>query len=189
MIRITAICAQGWSDTRKSSCQIFRATQTLNRTYRSARFWLQDNRAKGMVMRLLIWLVVFVALVDGSPAVAAQDTEANLPKMAHYFVGLIYRGPTWSPEVTQEVQELQAAHLANIGRLVESGEMVLAGPFADDGDLRGLFFYNVDTLEAAQALVESDPAVKSGRLRVELHPWWGPTSLATLLRTKESESP
>ncbi len=140
-------------------------------------------------MRLLIWLVVFVALVDGSPAVAAQDTEANLPKMAHYFVGLIYRGPTWSPEVTQEVQELQAAHLANIGRLMESGEMVLAGPFTDDGDLRGLFFYNLDTLEAAQALVDSDPAVKAGRLRVELHPWWGSASLKTLRQPDKSGSP
>ncbi len=140
-------------------------------------------------MRLLIWLVVSVALVDGSPAVAAQDTEANLPKMAHYFVGLIYRGPTWSPEVTQEVQELQAAHLANIGRLMESGEMVLAGPFTDDGDLRGLFFYNVDTLEEAQALVDSDPAVKAGRLRVELHPWLGSASLKTLRRSEKPESP
>ena len=140
-------------------------------------------------MRLLIWLVAFVACLDGSSAVAAQDTAANPPKMAEYFVGLIYRGPTWSPEVTQEVQELQAAHLANIDRLVESGKMVLAGPFADEGDLRGLFFYNVATLEAARALVDSDPAVKAGRLRVELHPWWGPASLTTLLRPKKSESP
>ncbi len=140
-------------------------------------------------MRLLIRLVLFVACLGAWSAVAAQDTAESAPQMAQYFVGLIYRGPTWSPEVTQEVQELQAAHLANIDRLVESGKMVLAGPFADEGDMRGLFFYNVETLEAAQALVDSDPAVKAGRLRVELHPWWGPASLATLLRPKESESP
>ncbi len=71
----------------------------------------------------------------------------------------------------------------------ESGKMVLFGPFTDDGDMRGLFFYNVATLEAAQELVDSDPAVKAGRLRIELHPWWGPASLATFLRLKESESP
>ncbi len=140
-------------------------------------------------MRLLIWLVLVVACLDAGSAVAAQDTAESAPKMAQYFVGLIYRGPTWSPEVTQKVQELQAAHLANIDRLVESGKMVLAGPFADEGDMRGLFFYNVETLEAAQALVGLDPAVKAGRLRVELHPWWGPASLATLLRPKESGPP
>lgn len=140
-------------------------------------------------MRLLIWLVAFVACLHAWSAVAAQDKAESSPKMGKNFVGLIYRGPTWSPDVTQEVQELQAAHLANIDRLVESGKMVLAGPFADEGDMRGLFFYNIDTLDAAQALVDSDPAVKAGRLRVELHPWWGPASLATLLRPKESESP
>ena len=135
-------------------------------------------------MRLLIWLVPFVACFGAWPAVAGQDTAESPPKMAEYCVGLIYRGPTWSPEVTQKVQELQAAHLANIDRLVESGEMVLAGPFADEGDMRGLFFYNVGTLEAAQALVESDPAVKAGRLRVELHPWWGSTKLGEAASAK-----
>ena len=140
-------------------------------------------------MRLLILLMPFVACLGAWSAVAAQDTAESPPKMAQYFVGLIYRGSTRSPEVTSEVRELQAAHRANIRRLVESGEMVMAGPFGDDGDLRGLFFYKVETLEAAQALVDSDPAVKAGRLRVELHPWWGPASLVTLLRPKESESP
>ena len=140
-------------------------------------------------MRLLIRLVLFVACLGAWSAVAAQDTAESAPKMAKYFVGLIYRGPTRSPGVTQEVQELRAAHLANIDRLVESGKMVLAGPFAGEGDMRGLFFYNVETLEAAQALVDSDPAVKAGRLRVELHPWWGPAALAALLLPTESESP
>jgi uncharacterized protein YciI len=137
----------------------------------------------------LVCLVVLVACLDAGSAVAAQDTAESAPKMAQYFVGLIYRGTTWSPEVTQEGQELQAAHRANIRRLIESGKMVLAGPFGDGGDLRGLFFYNVETLEAAQALVDSDPAVKAGRLRVELHPWWGTARLATLHRPKESKSP
>ncbi len=139
-------------------------------------------------MRLLIWFVLIMACLDPWSALAAQDSAESAPKMAQYFVGLIHRGPSWSPEATQEVHELQAAHRANIKRLVESGKMVLAGPFGDDGDMRGLFFYNVETLEAAQALVDSDPAVKVGRLRVELHPWWGPASLATLLRPKESDS-
>lgn len=140
-------------------------------------------------MRLLLWLVFPMLCLVASPAVAAEDAEGNAPKMAQYFVGLIYRGPTWSPEVTEAVQEVQAAHRANIVRLIESGEMVMAGPFGDGGDLRGLFFYNVETLEAAQALVDTDPAVKNGRLRVELHPWWGPASLAALLQPQEPELP
>ncbi len=105
------------------------------------------------------------------------------PDMGRYFVGLIYRGAAWSPQVTPEVMEIQEAHLANIRRLADTGEMVLAGPFSDGGELRGLFVYNVESLEKAETLVQTDPAVKSGRLRVELHPWWGPKAIEGLLDT------
>ena len=80
------------------------------------------------------------------------------------------------------LMELQKAHRANIRRLVKTGQMVLAGPFGDDGKLRGLFFYDVKTLEEARKLVDSDPAVQAGRLRVELHPWWGTAALRGLVK-------
>jgi uncharacterized protein YciI len=107
--------------------------------------------------------------------------------MAQYFVGLIYKGEHWSPESTPKLEKLQEAHLANIQRLVAAGHMVMAGPFTDGDDLRGLFFYNVGTIEEAEKLVNTDPAVKAGRLRVELHPWWGPKALAGLLATLAPE--
>ena len=130
---------------------------------------------------LILGLLILTAFV-------LSDSKGNAtPEMAQYFVGLIYRGPNSTSEVTPEVEKIQAAHRANIGRLVATGQMAMAGPFGDDGDLRGLFFYNVETMEEAQALVESDPAVKIGRLRVELHPWWGPAKLATLLNEPEAE--
>jgi uncharacterized protein YciI len=115
--------------------------------------------------------------------VLAEDKKSEMPDdMQQFFVGMIYRGDKWSPEVTDESRELQKAHLANISKLAESGQMVLAGPFGGQGDLRGLFFYNVKTLAEARELADSDPAVKAGRLRVELLPWWGPKALTTLLK-------
>ena len=47
-------------------------------------------------------------------------------------------------------------------------------------------------MEEAQELVNTDPAVKAGRLRVELHPWWGPTALRSVLdemRGKDAAKP
>jgi hypothetical protein len=49
--------------------------------------------------------------------------------------------------------------MANINRLAETGKLVLAGPFVDGGDRRGVFIFKVDSLGEAQALTDTDPAV------------------------------
>jgi len=105
---------------------------------------------------------------------AAEGAEKDPAgwEMETYYVGLIYKGPAWTPGETPEIMEIQKAHLANIERLSETGSLLLAGPFIGGGDLRGMFVFRVGSLEEARALCDSDPAVKAGRLRVELHPWY-----------------
>ena len=70
-----------------------------------------------------------------------------------------------------EVEKIQKAHLENITKLVQTGKLCVAGPFLDDGDLRGIFVFDVPTLEEAKSLTETDPAIKSGRLSYEIHPF------------------
>jgi uncharacterized protein YciI len=86
---------------------------------------------------------------------------------------LLKKGPAWSPEVTLEVERIQREHLAHLGRMAESGKMMVAGPFerSDDPDLRGLCVYRVGTAEEARALASEDPAVKAGRLAVSVVTW------------------
>jgi len=72
---------------------------------------------------------------------------------------------------------LQTAHLENIGRLAEAGKLSLAGPFMDDGEMRGIYIFNVTTIEEAKKLTETDPAIQAGRLEMELHPWYGSAAL------------
>jgi uncharacterized protein YciI len=55
-------------------------------------------------------------------------------------------------------------------RGADSGKLILAGPFADEGDLRGMLVFRVDSPEEAKALAAQDPAVKAGRLVLEWHP-------------------
>jgi uncharacterized protein len=66
----------------------------------------------------------------------------------------------------------------NIKKLAAEGKLVIAGPFGDDGDLRGIFIMDVATKEEAERLCAEDPAVKSGRLIVEIKPWYGPKGLS-----------
>lgn len=87
--------------------------------------------------------------------------------MTVYYLGLLQRGPNWTPEV----ERLQQAHLANIRRMSELGKLIIAGPLLDHGFLRGIYIFRVRSLEEARALVATDPSVQAGRLAFELHPW------------------
>ena len=97
----------------------------------------------------------------------------DLSKMTTVYLGLLKRGP-WAAEwdaKPEELAKLQEAHLANNKRLVESGQLILLGPFTDDGFWRGVFVFKVDSLEEAEALAAGDPSVEAGRLAFEFHPW------------------
>jgi uncharacterized protein YciI len=64
--------------------------------------------------------------------------------------------------------------MANIIRLAGLKKLVVAGPFGDNGPLRGIFVFKVASLDEARALTETDPAVQAGRLALDIHPWLVP---------------
>lgn len=94
-------------------------------------------------------------------------------KLETVYFGFLKRGPNRKEGdgSTPEVQELQKAHIANINRLAETKKLVMAGPFGDNTDLRGIFVFRVGSLKEAQDLAASDPMIKIDRLRLDLHPW------------------
>jgi uncharacterized protein YciI len=95
------------------------------------------------------------------------------------YFGFLKKGPNRKEgdSKTPEVQELQKGHMANINRLAETKKLVVAGPFGDDGEYRGVFVFRVGSMEEAQELANSDPMIKIDRLRLELHPWSVPVGV------------
>ena len=108
-------------------------------------------------------------------AQAWKDVGEHSPHMRIYYLYLLRKGPTWSPDPTPEIEALQEAHLANMRRLGEMGKLVINGPlldsFATSGEIRGIGVLKTDSLAEAQELISSDPMVKVGRLIFELHAW------------------
>ncbi|MAT40120.1 MAG: hypothetical protein CL946_11010 [Ectothiorhodospiraceae bacterium] len=125
---------------------------------------------------LIAALIGIHVLTPGQSAIAQDDTAAEEPvvdlsKMKVYYMGFLKRGPERSQDST-EAMKIQKQHLLHMQRLHKEGKLVMAGPFMDDGDIRGIVVYDVESLEEAVRLTEQDPAVKAGRLTVEVHPWW-----------------
>ncbi len=106
---------------------------------------------------------------------AAQEApkkqgEMDMSQMKTYYMALLKKGP-YQPTDTAEVNSIQRGHMAHIRKMAAEGKLVMAGPFLDNGDLRGIFIFDVASMEEAKALTEADPAVKAGKLIMELHPW------------------
>ncbi|MEO1010670.1 MAG: hypothetical protein AAFX53_05145 [Bacteroidota bacterium] len=91
--------------------------------------------------------------------------------MQQYYMAFLKRGPNRSSSKA-ELDSLQLLHLAHLTRMYEEGYADISGPFGDNGEIRGVTIYNTPTLEMADSLAHLDPMVRSGRLIIEIHPWW-----------------
>ncbi len=91
--------------------------------------------------------------------------------MQQYFIAFLKSGPNRT-QSKAEADRLQVLHQEHLGRMYELGYADISGPFGDEGDIKGITVYNTPTLRMADSLANLDPMVKSGRLVIEMHPWW-----------------
>lgn len=110
----------------------------------------------------------------------AHKLDADQFGMKAYVMAFLKRGPNRSQDSLAALN-LQKAHLENINRLANEGKLILAGPFMDDQNIRGIYIFNVETIEEAKKLTETDPAIQAGRLEMELHPWYGSAVLPLIV--------
>jgi uncharacterized protein YciI len=105
---------------------------------------------------------------EGNP----RETGArSVPKnLKPYFMGLMRRGPRWNEIDGPEAAELLPRHLEYLRQQSEAGRYLAAGPVLDEGEFAGVLLIRASSLANAQALVEADPAVKAGRLMVQVVP-------------------
>lgn len=124
---------------------------------------------------------------QGFDAMLAEKYGADDYGMKKYVIAFLKKGPNRELDKS-ESEALQKAHMNNIGKMAEEGKLVLAGPFFGDGDLRGLYVFNVESIEEAEALTNSDPAIKAGSLTMELKEWYGSAAVMAISDLHEKVS-
>ena len=107
--------------------------------------------------------------------------DPNIPDTFDVYTVVVLRRPPGAPEMSEEeLDALQARHLAYRAELARSGILVANGPFDGQSDpsYRGMSIFACDAAEAAR-LSDADPSVLAGRLAYDVMDWWvGAGSLA-----------
>lgn len=131
----------------------------------------------------LLLLSVFILLTEFSIAQSeydpklAEEVGADQYGMKKYVIAFLYRGDRVSEYSEAERAKLQDSHMANINIMAEDGKLVMAGPFFGNDELRGLYFFSVESIEEAKALTETDPSIQAGVLKMDLKEWYGSAAL------------
>ena len=93
------------------------------------------------------------------------------------FELVLLRRPPRAPAYDEEtLNRIQSEHLEYHAALRASGDVATNGPVMEQPDesLRGLTFYRTGSLARARELADADPAVRAGRLVVEVMTWLCP---------------
>jgi len=112
----------------------------------------------------------------------AKSLHADEYGMKKYVFCLLKSG-TNTTASKEETQKLFEGHMANINKLAKEGKLVVAGPFMkNDRKYRGIYIFNVETIDEAKALVATDPAIKANLLEAELTPWYSSAALQEITK-------
>ena len=152
-------------------------------------------------MKCVRFLLLFIAIASAGVLTAA-DEHAFDPELAKrlgadergmkmYVLCILKTGPQDAEIKGDERKKIFAGHFENIGRLADEGKLAVAGPFGkNDKSYRGLYIFNVPTIEEAEKLVMLDPAVKAGVFVPDLTPWYGSAAMMIVPEThKKIEKP
>jgi hypothetical protein len=117
-----------------------------------------------------------------APKGVLRKAENPVEREAAYL-GLLLRPDRPRHYPKEELLALESGHAAHLQQLVDSGDLVLAGELEDAEALQELLIFRTTDPRRIRTLVESDPLVEGGRLRLELYPWWVPKGSFPDLRT------
>lgn len=114
-------------------------------------------------------------------AALAEEVGADEYGMKKYVFVILKTG-TNSTENKAFIDSCFAGHMQNMNIMVEAKQLIVAGPILkNDKSYRGIFILNATSLEEAEGILKTDPAVSSGLLDFEIFLWYGSAALPKYL--------
>ncbi|MDP2541203.1 hypothetical protein CSC81_01630 [Tenacibaculum discolor] len=144
-------------------------------------------------MKLLITTIIMLLSISLTAQNNNPNYDAELAKklsaddygMKGYVFAILKTGSNTSTDKELRSKAFRG-HLNNINKLVKENKLVVAGPFGkNENSYRGLFIFNVKTIEEAKELIKTDPAIKAKYLDVDLYNWYGSAALSEYLKAAD----
>lgn len=137
---------------------------------------------------LIFFLVLYISAIYSDLKAQSEKYDAELANklgaddlgMRKYVIAFLYSGDRVAEYSKEERAEIQKGHLANISKLADIGKLILAGPFFGNEAMRGIFVFDVASIEEAETLTNTDPSIKAGVLKMELKEWYGSAALVLI---------
>lgn len=130
----------------------------------------------------LAFLLTVAGLTVAGCAQRTGTKNAATSNDAQYIYVTLKTGPSTNTDPAFRKQVFEG-HMSNMKVLADARQLVIAGPFSKPTDTtwRGLFILDVPTIDAARALVDTDPGITSGIFIADYTPIRGSTSFRRVL--------
>lgn len=144
---------------------------------------------KTTLIFLLLTIANFLAFAQNNnpnfDAELAKNLGADDYGMKQYVLVMLKTGENKTAS-KEETSQLFRGHLDNISRLAKEGKLIVAGPLGkNDQTYRGIYIFDVPTIEEARKLVKTDPAINANLLGADFFEWYGSAALAEYLTASD----
>ncbi len=132
------------------------------------------------MIRILLPVLVFSAISAQAQRMFDVTIADSTYHMKQYWFVLYTTGPDTTRLDSATSAGLLKQHLAHQDEQASRGLIQMGGPFGDKSEWRGLLLYDCETREEVEGYLSRDPFVKRGKLKYEIHPWYG--AIGTVLK-------
>jgi len=136
---------------------------------------------------LILFSLIFILSLNAQStnpeydSTLARKLGADDYGMKGFILVILKTGPNQTTDKTF-INNCFRGHFDNMNRMVKEGKLIVAGPIGKNSNsYRGIFILNLTSVEEADRLLQTDPAVKEGLLEAELYNWYGSAALPEYL--------
>ncbi len=141
-----------------------------------------------LIITLFVLAAISVPAQTANPnydAKLAESLGADEYGMKRYVLVILKTGSNTNTDKAF-IDSCFRGHMENIGRLVEAGKLIVAGPLGKNNNTyRGIFILNVTSFEEAKELMKTDAAINENILAADLYNWFGSAALPLYIEASD----